>query len=73
MSYHLWGPGDVTGDVIITLGIPSDRLEDLFDDVTLADTVESEIALPWETNLPVYICRDPRVPIKEWWPDVRSF
>ena len=73
MSYHLWGPGDATGDVIITLGIPSDWLEDLFDDVTLADTVESEIALPWETNLPVYICRDPRAPIKEWWSNVRSF
>jgi len=41
--------------------------------VEQAATIVSPYALPIETNLPVYVCRDLRIPIEQAWPLLKRF
>lgn len=73
-SYYYWGPGPADTEVVITIGRMS--MEDLkksFGDVTLAATISHPYAIFYENNIPVYVCRRPRVPIYELWPGTRDF
>jgi hypothetical protein len=85
-SYWLWGHGDVSGEVLIAvipetgpsadkLGLP-DRIEDLrrwYGRVEQAAEVDCTWCLPDVARLVVYVCRDPRLPIDAWWPDVKRY
>ena len=72
-NYWLWGPHGTTGAVVIVVGIPEADLEKYFAGVDRSDTIISPYALPFETNLPVYVCRDLRIPIEQAWPLLRQF
>lgn len=72
-NYWLWGPGSATGDVAITVGVPRDRLEAIFEEVTQADLIVSPFAVAFETNLPVYVCRHLKRPLRELWPELKAF
>jgi hypothetical protein len=72
-SYHVWGPGDCTGEILISVGVPRSDLETVYDDIERADTVRCEYCMPDEDNLPVYVCRDPKVSLREVWPQVKHF
>lgn len=72
-SYWLWGPGDATGDVVIAVGFPKEDLEAEFEQVEQVATIVSPHARPSETDLPVYVCRRSREPIREAWPRVKNF
>lgn len=67
-SYYIWGPGDCTGEVVISVGVPRERLEEVFGEVEQADTVRCRYCMPDEDNMPVYACREPKIPFKEAWP-----
>lgn len=72
-SFYLWGPGDRSGRVVIIVGgSMEDHLEE-FDEVTLAATHVAAYAMPYETDLPIYICRGLKVPIQEAWPAVKMY
>lgn len=72
-SYHVWGPGDCTGEVVISVGIPRDELRGTFGSVEQADTIRCDYCMPDEDNLPVYVSRDSRTSIQELWPETRHF
>lgn len=72
-SYWLWGPGNTTGDVAIVIGAPRERLQQLFADVTQVDTIVSDYAMAYETNLPVYVCRHLKRPLAEVWPALKRY
>jgi hypothetical protein len=72
-SYFLWGPGDCTGEVVVSVGVPSGRLRELFGEVEQAATVSCRYCMPDEDDLPVYVCRDPRAPLGELWPQVKHY
>ena len=67
-SYHTWGPGDCTGEVLVSVGVPRDDLEGLFGDIEKADTIECDYCMPDENGLSVFVLRDPRMPLAEAWP-----
>lgn len=51
-------------EVVITLGRMSmDDLKKSFEDVTLIATITHPYAIFYENDIPVYVCRRPRVPI----------
>ena len=35
--------------------------------------IDSPYALPYETNIPIYVLRDPRVPLPVLWPQLRYY
>ncbi len=72
-NYWLWGPGNATGEVAIVVGASHEQLQQLFEDVTQADTVVSAYAMAYETNLPVYVCRHLKRPLAEVWPALKRY
>lgn len=72
-NYFLWGPRDYTGECVITVG---EKLEDVrksFDRTDLAATFTHPYVLPHENNLPIFVCRLPKKPLKEIWPQVKCY
>jgi len=64
-NYYLWGPRQYTGEVVIAVGIPLEDLKPLFGQIELAATINYEYAIPEENNLPVYICRKPKMTLQQ--------
>ncbi len=73
-NYWWWGPGDRRG-VVIAL-VPQDsraRLEQLFESVTLAGTIECEHCMPYENHRPIFVCRGPRRSLADVWANARHY
>ena len=72
-SYFLWGPRAYTGDVMIVIGDSAESLARWFHHVKLAAVVRSRYAMPYESNLPVFVCRGLRGRLQDLWPRVKSW
>jgi hypothetical protein len=72
-NYWLWGPGSATGAIAITIGLPREKLEQAYAEVTQVDTVVSPYAMAYETNLPIFVCRGLKRPLAELWPEAKRF
>jgi 4-amino-4-deoxy-L-arabinose transferase-like glycosyltransferase len=72
-SYWIWGPGDYTGEVIITAGIGPQGLGRGFGYYEIADMVISDYATWYETNQPVIIWKSPVIPLREMWPMLKVY
>jgi Dolichyl-phosphate-mannose-protein mannosyltransferase len=72
-NYYLWGPRNYTGEVVIVVGIPLQDLQSLFGQIDLAATINNDYAIPEENNLPVYICRKPKMTLQQAWPGLKFY
>jgi hypothetical protein len=72
-SYYIWGPGDCTGEVVISVGVSRQHLETVFGEVEEEAMIRCEYCMPDEDDLPVYLCRDPRASLQELWPQVKHY
>ena len=72
-NYYLWGPGDSSNNVIIAVGMDQHKLQLLFADVQKAARISDSYAIPEEDDLPVYICRTPRLPLSRAWHSLKFF
>ncbi len=72
-SYYLWGPRDYSGEVVISVGVALEQLQQIFGQVEQAALIVDEYAPPDEGNLPVYICRKPKMPLEQAWPIVKLY
>jgi hypothetical protein len=72
-NYFLWGPRDYSGDVMITVGEKLADVRKVYAEVEQAATFTNEYVMPYENNLPIFICRRPRAPLKEIWPEVKCY
>ena len=72
-QHYLWGPGNCTGGVMIVVGVPQRELQGIFANVTVGDTARCQYCMPYESNLPVFVCRGLRVPLREMWAEVRNY
>ncbi len=72
-NYWLWGDGDVAAEVYIWLG--GDREDHLkyFSRVEQAAVIKCEYCMPYENNLPVYVCRDKKVNMSELWGSLKHY
>jgi len=71
-SYYLWGPRGASNDVVIAYGINLVKLGAVFEDIGQVGVIRSPHAMPDETDLPVFVCRKPRMPLRQAWPILRS-
>ncbi len=54
--------------------MPIEELNALFGQVQLAATIGNEYSIPKENNLPVYICRQPKMTLqKAWQPQLKYY
>ncbi len=72
-NYYLWGPRNGPADVVIAVGMDLHKLRLLFGDVQQASMIIEPYAIREESNLPVYVCRNPRVPLSQAWPWLKFF
>ena len=72
-NYYIWGPGGCSGDVVISVGVPLERLQAVFSDVKEVDLVKCEYCMPDENNLPVYVARDPEASFEEAWSQFKHY
>jgi 4-amino-4-deoxy-L-arabinose transferase-like glycosyltransferase len=72
-SYHLWGPGECTGEVMIVIGDEREDLIRVFEHVELGATYRCADCMPYESRKPIWIGRRTRLPMETLWPQVRSF
>jgi hypothetical protein len=72
-SYWFWGPGNSTGEIVIHLGGSIQSLQREYRDVTQSDIFINTYCMPYENDMPVFICRGRYVPLKTIWPELKHF
>jgi hypothetical protein len=72
-NYWIWGPEKFDGKLLLLLSNDLGDKEELFEDVTEMGTVYTKYAIPYENNLKIYLCRNLKQPIEEFWPRIKSY
>ncbi len=72
-TWFLWGPPKDPVDVAIVLGDHPGHLQELFEEVELADIHDCQGCMPWRDQMPIWIVRRARVSLAELWPDWKHF
>ena len=66
-SFWTWGYGNKDADVWISLGNEKASVEYVFKDVELVKIITHKYAIDEENGISVYICRNPKIDIEDWW------
>lgn len=73
-NYWLWGPPpDDTAPVIIFGGDPDDNREACPEVQVVGQTPANVYAIPYETEVPIYLCRKPATSWTRIWPLVKRY
>ena len=73
-NYFLWGPRDWTGEVVLVLDTRDDDEREQFASVEdLGQIVSSPWAMPFERRTHIYLCRDLKANVREFWPHVKKW
>ncbi|MDT4955715.1 MAG: hypothetical protein QOJ02_3853 [Acidobacteriota bacterium] len=72
-NYYLWGTKGYSGEVTIIIGGKMEDHQKVFSQVEEAAIITSEYAMPYENNLPVYVCRAIKAPLNSIWPQVKHY
>lgn len=67
-SYWYWGPKGYDGSVALTYGASRDHWLGYFRTVEQVGHTGPGWGMPFETDQPVWLCRDSRVPLDRYWP-----
>lgn len=70
-NYFLWGPGNPSPRVIVAFGIPVRDLDRLFAQVERAAEFRCDFC--YQNGMPIWIARQPRIPLDEAWPSLKHF
>jgi hypothetical protein len=58
-NYYLWGPGNCTGQVLITVGYAPSDFKSAYANITLAATQRCQYCIDFERDLPIYVLSNP--------------
>ena len=72
-NFYLWGPGQCSGAVVLAVGWSRHALAAVWADVERGATVTCRYCMSTEDNLPVYICRRPKLSLQEAWPRFKVY
>jgi hypothetical protein len=72
-NYYLWGPGKTDPQVLIVIGGNPEDARKAFADVRAAGTITDSYAMPYENSLTIWVCRQPKVPLRQLWPKVKNY
>ncbi len=73
-NYFLWGPRDWTGEVALVLDTNDEDERDQFGSVEdLGQIVSSPWAMPFERRMHIFLCRDLKASVREFWPRVKEW
>jgi hypothetical protein len=73
-NYFLWGPRDWSGEVALVLDTRDDDEREQFASVEdLGQIVSSPWAMPFERRTHIYLCRDLKANVREFWPQIKKW
>jgi hypothetical protein len=72
-SYWTWGPRGADGSCVLVLGDDRQTLAGLFASVERVDTIACRRCMPYERDLPLWLCRGLRMPMSQLWPQVKTY
>ena len=71
-NYFYWGPRDYSGESMIVMQGPKESLERIFARVEKVASVYHPYSMPYE-HFDIFYCRGLKHPLKEVWPQVKSW
>jgi hypothetical protein len=71
-QYYLWGPRGEHA-AIVAIGVPRSLLAREYRSIERVGEYRSPYVLPQNSNLPVYVCRHPRMPLARFWRQLRDY
>ena len=72
-NYFVWGPRGHDGSVIIIIGGDAQHYAELFRSIQVVGRITTPYAMPYETDQPIYVLRDMKVPLADYWPNVKRY
>jgi hypothetical protein len=72
-SYHLWGPGNATGEVTLVITKQTEEVSRFCESYEELARHHADYAMPFETDLPIYLCRGLKMSMEEFWREVKSY
>ncbi|MEO7000252.1 MAG: glycosyltransferase family 39 protein [Ktedonobacterales bacterium] len=72
-NYYLWGPGACSGKVLITVDEAQSDLQKSYGSVVQKGTITCSYCMTYEDNLPIYVCTQPKVSVRDAWRTVKHF
>jgi hypothetical protein len=73
-AYFMWGPPpDGRGAVLVSIGEDREDLEKEYGEVVEVGRTEAPLAMPYENDIPIFVCRKPRRTLKELWPITKHY
>lgn len=72
-QYYLWGPLGADGSVMIVVNGDPDRWRPACNDLQIAGTFGVPLAMPYERDRPILVCRGFRRNLQQAWPDFQRY
>lgn len=72
-NYWLWGPRAYTGECVITIGEKLSGVQKTFNQVEQVATFSHPYVMPYENDLPIFVCRQPKLSLQTVWPQVKCY
>lgn len=72
-NHYLWGAGGCSGEVMLVYHFPREQLDQYFGEVREVARFHHPWVMPYQNNIPLYLCREPRVPLPALWPQLKRF
>jgi hypothetical protein len=72
-NYWLWGTRGQSGEILIVIGGKREDIEKFYETVTACGSITHEYAMPYESNLTVWVARGPKNRLKAVWPGLKNF
>ncbi len=66
-NYWFWRPANATGELVIILGGTAEEHSRTYGNVVQAGLFQDDYCMPYENNLPVWVCRKRQVPLSDDW------
>lgn len=67
-SYWFFGPGELPGEVVVSIGLTPEDVQGLFQSVEIVGHADNRWTVPEERNIPIMVCESPRQSLQELWP-----
>lgn len=72
-NYWLWGPRNYTGACVLTVGEKLSDVQKTFNQVEQVATFTHPYVMPYENNLPILLCHQPKLSLQEIWPRLKCY
>jgi hypothetical protein len=72
-QYYLWGPRNADGNVMIVVNGDPDHWRSACNDLQIAGTFGVPLAMPYERDRPILVCRGLRRNLQQMWPDFQRY